>query len=139
MRKPVNALLATLIALGGSGLVTLTAATPAAAATPTCNWSASYYGAWVPVYRSSSGSLNVSCALTQGNYNNVAVGTLQETLNLCYGERLVVDRDFGAATDAALRRAQANAGTTADGDYGPATRKAIKHKPTSGTTCVRVP
>ncbi|WP_327128787.1 peptidoglycan-binding domain-containing protein [Streptomyces sp. NBC_01727] len=138
MRKPVNALLATLIALGGSGLSTLTSATPAAAATPTCNWSASYYGAWVPNYGGPS-SVNVNCALTLGNYNNVAVGTLQETLNHCYGEHLVVDQDFGTATDAALRRAQAKAGTTADGDYGPATRKAIKHKPTSGTTCVRVP
>ncbi|MFB6704370.1 hypothetical protein ACFCW6_06630 [Streptomyces sp. NPDC056333] len=37
MRKPVNALLATLMALGGSGLSTLTSATPAAAATATCD------------------------------------------------------------------------------------------------------
>ncbi|MFE5914406.1 peptidoglycan-binding protein [Streptomyces wedmorensis] len=137
MRKPVNALLATVLALGGGGMIMLGSATSAAAANPTCNWSASYYGAWVPNYGTTS--VNVNCALSQGVTNNVAVGTLQETLNMCYGESLVVDQDFGPATEAALRRAQQKAGTTVDGDYGPLTRKAIKHKPVSGSTCVRVP
>ncbi|MFC8953606.1 peptidoglycan-binding protein [Streptomyces sp. NPDC057101] len=58
---------------------------------------------------------------------------------MCCGEKLVVDQDFGSATEAALRRAQQKAGTTVDGDYGPLTGKAIKHKPVSGSTCVRVP
>ncbi|MFG2869633.1 peptidoglycan-binding protein [Streptomyces sp. NPDC048338] len=137
MRKPVNALLATVLALGGAAAMALGSAAPAAAANPTCNWSAKYYGAWVPNYGTTS--VNVNCALYQGVMNNVAVGTLQETLNMCYGENLVVDQDFGAATEAALRRAQQKAGTTVDGDYGPLTRKAIKHKPVSGSTCVRVP
>ncbi|TXS33618.1 peptidoglycan-binding protein [Streptomyces sp. ms191] len=137
MRKPLNALLATVLAIGGAAAMALGSAGPAAAANPTCNWSASYYGAWVPNYGTTSG--NVNCALYQGVMNSVAVGTLQETLNLCYGERLVVDQDFGPSTEAALRRAQQKAGTTVDGDYGPLTRKAIKHKPVSGSTCVRVP
>lgn len=110
MRKPVNALLTTLMAVTGGLGVTLASATSAAAATPTCNWSASYAGAWVPNCGTTSG--NVNCALSQGAMNNVAVGALQETLTMCYGEKLVVDQDFGSATEAALRRAQQKAGTT---------------------------
>lgn len=136
MRKPLNALLATLMVVSGGGFIALSSATSAAAAAPRCNWSASYYGAWVPNYGTTS--VNVDCSLVQG-VNSVGVGTLQETLNMCYGESLVVDRDFGPGTRAALIRAQQRAGTTADGEYGPLTRKALKHKPTSGTTCVRVP
>lgn len=119
-----------------AGMIALAPASPAAAATPTCDWVASYSGAWVPYYR---GTATVTCNLVQGTYGE-AVRQLQTTLNKCYKAGLVVDKSFGPATRSALIRAQQAAGTPADGEYGPNTRKAIRHEPLNGSTnCVRVP
>lgn len=118
-----------------TGLVAGTAGM-ASAATPTCNWVASYANAWVPYY---DGTSTVDCNMVQGNVSQGA-RQLQTTLNKCYGEHLVEDGDFGSLTKAALMRAQQKAGTAVDGVYGPNTRKAIKHEPLDGSTnCIRVP
>ncbi|MET9479478.1 peptidoglycan-binding domain-containing protein [Streptomyces sp. NPDC006638] len=118
-----------------AGVIALVPAGPAAAATPTCNWVASYSGAWVPSLQSG----NITCNLVQGTYGE-AVRQLQTTLNKCYGARLTVDKSFGPATRSALVAAQRAAGTPADGEYGPNTRAAIRHEPLNGSTnCVRVP
>jgi peptidoglycan hydrolase-like protein with peptidoglycan-binding domain len=69
-----------------------------------------------------------------------AVGQLQTTMNVCYGEHLTVDDDFGSLTEAALVRTQKKAGTQADGVYGPNTRKAMLHQSAViSKQCVRVP
>ena len=69
-----------------------------------------------------------------------AVGTLQRTMNVCYGEHLTVDNYFGPATQAALKRTQTKARTVADGVYGPNTRKAMLHQSDEvPNKCVRVP
>ncbi|MFV2088877.1 peptidoglycan-binding domain-containing protein [Micromonospora sp. LOL_021] len=73
--------------------------------------------------------------MAQGAYSS-AVRQLQLSLNHCYGESLVVDSDFGPATAAALRRAQAIEGITVDGIYGPQTRNAIRF--TIGNACDKV-
>ncbi|MFD8261600.1 peptidoglycan-binding protein [Streptomyces griseoluteus] len=117
-----------------AGVVVGTAGT-AYAATPTCNNWKLYSNAWVPYY---TGTDTVNCNMVQGT-NSSGVWQLQRTLNICYGENLATDWDFGPGTKAALIRAQKKAGTTADGEYGPNTRKAIKHEPSGGGACVRVP
>ena len=128
------------IAVASSLLFTATALAvsfpgQASAATPTCNWVAAYAGAWVPEYLPTN---SVNCNLVQGD-NSAAVRQLQHTMNFCYLEHLSEDGDFGSLTKAALIRTQQKAGTAADGQYGPNTRKAMKHEPLSGSVCVRVP
>ncbi|MER5349414.1 peptidoglycan-binding domain-containing protein [Kitasatospora sp. NPDC002551] len=118
-----------------TGLVVGPAGT-ASAAGVTCNSFKSYYGADVPYY---TGTGSVDCYMGQGASSD-AVWGLQFTMNYCYGEHLTVDGNFGALTRAALIRTQQKAGTPADGEYGPNTRKAILHDVTSpGTGCIRVP
>lgn len=73
------------------------------------------------------------CYLESGNVS-VAVSALQETLNVCYGQGLVVDGNFGPATYNALMYAQSVEGIGVDGVYGPTTRSNIEWA--SGTYCV---
>ena len=62
-----------------------------------------------------------------------AVKTLQRTLNKCYGESLAVDGNFGPATKAAVKRAQADHHITQDGVAGPVTLDTIKWRNSAGT------
>src|ERR1041384_397769 len=93
--------------------------------TPTCDWVASYAGAWVPFFNGSPGT--VDCNMVKGCHS-AAVQKLQHSMNLCYGEHLSEDSDFGQLTKDALIRTQRKAGTPADGEYGPNTRKAMLHQ-----------
>ncbi|HEX8114948.1 MAG TPA: peptidoglycan-binding domain-containing protein [Kofleriaceae bacterium] len=103
---------------------------------PTCNSVRDWFNAAVPDW---SGNGTVDCAMGEGA-DSPAVGRLQRTMNVCYGERLTVDNDFGPATLAALKRTQTKAGTTADGVYGPNTRKAMLHQSNdNANTCIHVP
>jgi len=107
---------------------------PLLLATPTCNGVANWGGAAVPAFNG-----NVSCNMVRGT-NSGAVRQLQRSMNVCYGEHLVLDGDFGGNTEAALRRTQAKAGTAADGQYGPNTRRAMRHESNDVPgTCLRVP
>lgn len=103
---------------------------------PTCNSVRDWFNAAVPDVSSTS---SVDCAMGL-HANSDAVGRLQLTMNVCYGEHLVVDNDFGPLTQAALKRTQTKAGTPADGVYGPNTRKAMRHQSNDvPNVCVRVP
>jgi hypothetical protein len=104
--------------------------------TPTCNWVASFAGAWVPFFNSGSGT--VDCNMVKGDHS-AGVQKLQHSMNLCYGEHLAEDSDFGQATKDALIRTQRTAHTPADGEYGPNTRKAMLHERVGGGPCIRVP
>ncbi|MER7009580.1 peptidoglycan-binding domain-containing protein [Dactylosporangium sp. NPDC000555] len=103
-----------------TGGVAVSTGSAAQAATPNCSrqitnivyYPAASDGAW-------------RCGLKYGN-NNAAVSTLQLTLNYCYKENLDVDGDFGSRTQAALKRAQATVGVSADGEYGPITAGHLK-------------
>ena len=53
------------------------------------------------------------------------VAKLQTILNEVFGEKLGIDGDYGPATTAAVKKAQAKIGANADGYYGPATRAAM--------------
>ncbi|NUR70086.1 MAG: peptidoglycan-binding protein [Hamadaea sp.] len=78
---------------------------------------------------------DVSCTMYRG-LSNQAVGILQKTLNYCYGKSLVVDNDFGPATEAALMDVQRLYGLDDDGWYGVFTRDKISHHPiTKGELC----
>lgn len=79
----------------------------------------------------------VNCNMVPGDVS-AGVKQLQVTLNLCHGEHLSTDSVYGTLTEDALKRAQRAAGTTADGIYGPNTRKAITHQAMNGG-CIRVP
>jgi hypothetical protein len=104
VRKFVITLIPALVCAGA-----LAVAVPAqaAAATPTCDWVASYAGAWVPENRAAN---TVICNMVEGDVS-AGVRQLQHDMNLCYGEHLVEDSDFGPATHAALIRTQQKAGT----------------------------
>ena len=131
------------------------AANPARAATPQCTtvhqWTlmdtngdpllgagTGEYGIWTPAARYSDGSYRWSCLLSRGAHN-IAVLTLQQTINSCYGTNpqpggiklglhLAEDADFGPATKAALIRVQQYHHITADGIYGPQTATTIRHQ-----------
>lgn len=103
---------------------------------PTCNDVRDWFNAAVPDWNVTG---TVDCAMGIGAHSP-AVGQLQRTMNVCYGERLAVDNDFGPATQAALIRTQKAALTTPDGVYGPKTRKAMRHESNDvPNICVRVP
>ena len=129
MLKRLTVPFAMLAAVGGSLFVGVA---PAAAAPATCTSIAYYQDAQVPA--TSSGSVN--CQLRQGN-RGTAVSQLQNTLALCGGFLPWdgIDGDFGTDTKAALQRAQRAGGVSADGIYGPNTRRAIKHQSASGVSC----
>ena len=116
------------IAIGATGALVVT--TPASAAFPLC---ADYQrptatdGSGLSVDVPSTYAGDTSCNLRYGDYNNYAVEVLQKTLIHCYGKSLVVDQDFGTATQNALKSVQSSRGITADGIYGPYTRDKIKH------------
>ncbi|WP_331741777.1 peptidoglycan-binding domain-containing protein [Streptomyces sp. NBC_01006] len=123
----------TLAAFGAVAALTLsaltTSVTTASAAMPVCTQGVGYvdaagYATGVPVSDSSSNF----CSLRSGNTGN-GVRELQKTLNGCYFDGVTYldeDGQFGPATTKALKRAQTMAGVTADGVYGPNTRDALK-------------
>jgi hypothetical protein len=123
------AVVATVLGLAAGGV--LVSASPAAAATSTCNGNTFWWSAkwnkylYVPVYRNSAGVQYRGCQLRQGDGGTGgaahAVFALQQALNVCYNENLTTDSDFGAHTKAALIRAQKREGVSADGIYGPQT------------------
>lgn len=102
----------------------------------------------VPIYRSGT-TRSLNCHLSKGS-SGEGVRQLQMTLNECYGPRpssggikkfstnLVVDGQFGSATERALKTVQSYVGTAADGSYGPATRAKMKARANnrSGNWCM---
>lgn len=74
-----------------------------------------------------------NCTLNQGTSNS-AVEELQRALNGCYNRGLALDGQFGPATRSALRQVQSSIGVSADGIFGPATRDAIAW-PTGSDGC----
>ena len=79
----------------------------------------------------STSSGNRDCAMSQGAVGN-HVRALQTALNACYAGGLTVDGVFGAATKAALKKAQLWMGITQDGVYGSQTNHAINWRDNTG-------
>lgn len=126
-RTAATAMLAAVLGVVGG----IALAAPANAA-PTCNGTTNIVGIELPAYNG-----DYHCGMSRGAHS-AAVGSLQETLNICYwsgsttrghvsafSTRLVEDNDFGGKTKAALAAAQSKAGASADGEYGPETRSKI--------------
>ena len=83
---------------------------------------------------------SVACLLGRGDVSG-AVSVLQGDLIQCYQSRISQDADFGPATMAALKNAQAREGVTADGVYGPVTLSALHWPEFNGpdpNACVRL-
>lgn len=62
-----------------------------------------------------------------------AVKTLQGNLNKVMGSKLVVDGDFGPATESAVKAFQKKYGLTVDGEYGPSSAAMMKAALKGGT------
>lgn len=73
-----------------------------------------------------TGSSDTSSGSGGGSSGNQNVKALQEVLNTVFNAGLVADGVLGNATTNALKKAQTKMGITADGKYGPATKKAIE-------------
>ncbi|WP_412747558.1 peptidoglycan-binding domain-containing protein [Krasilnikovia sp. M28-CT-15] len=108
-----------------TGLLTgISPAAPAAAALPGCVDTGWAIGAehrmqiQVPWDRNN----HTNCTLQSGARNDGA-RALQRALHYCYHENIAVDGDFGDGTKRALRRVQGRLHVTADGVYGPQTRR----------------
>ncbi|MGN7947438.1 peptidoglycan-binding domain-containing protein [Microbacterium sp. 22215] len=86
----------------------------------------------IPVPSTSNSGVS-NCTLNQGTVND-AVRGMQQALNQCYGKGLTVDGNFGPATRTALRSVQSAIGATSDGIFGPSTRDRMTFKG-NGSTC----
>ena len=69
-----------------------------------------YSNAYI-IIPTSSGIDSINCSMSRGTTGG-GVRALQQSLNLCYGESLAVDGQFGQRTQAALTRAQQKHGIT---------------------------
>lgn len=121
MLRTKAALVAGAAALAGVGVMTTT--TPATAAT-TCNSSMDWVlGSAVHLRLPKTGDTTL-CFMNPGAHGN-HVFALQNALERCYGRNIALDSDYGPKTKDALKYAQEEAGITADGLYGPETRRSI--------------
>jgi hypothetical protein len=132
LKKAGSALvLAAAAALTGAATAEAAAAPEAAAALPACtsysNLSVSFHPGWythVPTL--GANTYNYNCEVVRG-HRGLPVLVLQESLNVCFGQSLVLDSDFGGNTERAMRIAQTalnrwyNAELNVDGRFGPNT------------------
>lgn len=127
-RRIVAAVVGVLLCLGSASVAT---ADVNALAAPTCtSWTTYYsYTSTAYVVHVPSAGYNtgrVECAMYQGNIND-GVKVLQRGLVYCSGYNLSTDGDYGPATRNAVRNLQHRmnaaygAGLQEDGLYGPAT------------------
>lgn len=99
--------------------------------------------AQIPVVRVSGGHSR-ECNLTTAVAGKELESTraLQTALNVCYGMGLKPDGHYGTKTSNAMKIVQGRIGTTADGKYGPNTRKKMRWPTTfkgAGAGCNFVP
>ncbi|GAA1639992.1 peptidoglycan-binding protein [Catellatospora bangladeshensis] len=114
-------------------------ATPAHAAYATCNVSGTIYNhdnVLTAIPKNST--TGVTCQMRNGNYDNNAVRVLQTSLNKCYYFNLVVDGDFGTATENAVRYVQRVEGVTETGVYDPTLRVNMRWFPKDQAICAYV-
>jgi len=133
VRRIVSITSILLVTGAGTGLAQ---AVPAAATTASCtdaSVTSDVFGA--EVLTPSVGHLtgNFNCILGLGN-DSVAVSLLQGNLNVCYGDHLVQDGQYGPATEAAVAAVQrAIPGMPVDGIFGPHTRGFMRWLEIDGT------
>lgn len=139
LNAPKSPRKAAILLAAGLVFAPLAFAAPAQAATTLaggyCSKTITYVGAGGSVYGvPGDSSNNIECRMEQGASSN-AVRALQSGLNGSCAVRagLTVDGQFGAATRAALIRAQQKFGVTADGIYGPNTAHAFKWTTSNGS------
>jgi len=126
-RRLVSAMVATALLAGLSISAPSVAQAAVGACTTTKTVVETQFSAVVP----STSSGNRDCAMSQGAVGN-HVRALQTALNACYEGGLTVDGVFGAATKAALKKAQGWMGLTQDGVYGSQTNHAITWRDNTG-------
>ncbi|MFI1996918.1 peptidoglycan-binding protein [Actinoplanes sp. NPDC020271] len=81
---------------------------------------------------------NKDCVMGVGNVSS-GVWALQRTLNYCYNQNIAMDSNFGSGTRAALINVQRQAGVSADGVYGPATRSRMLWSQEAGSpNCISI-
>lgn len=87
-----------------------------------------------PAYGSGGSSMPPNDGQLRRGSTGTAVRTLQSNLNTVMRSGLVVDGQFGPATDAALRSFQSRYGLVVDGVYGPASAAKMRAALAGGTT-----
>lgn len=119
------------VALTGGAASASTDVTPSgqqsiARAIPACSKAPLFsHGSYEAGRLPASDTLSRKCELRLGD-RGPGVRTLQRALNLCHGEKLVVNGRYGATTVAAVKRRQLEADTTANGIYGESTMLGTK-------------
>ena len=133
LRRAVS-LAAVLAFLGGAVLLSAGPFAPSAQAAASCtsftssdSWPDAPSGLYHHIPSVGAQTGNYNCVLGYGN-NSLGVRVLQESLNACYSQGIGVDGDFGPATRQAVRNAQSTinrqtpeAHLVVDGVYGPKT------------------
>ncbi|MGW8063887.1 peptidoglycan-binding domain-containing protein [Streptomyces ziwulingensis] len=115
----------TLLAAPAAGVVT---ATPAQAADGVCTGSTSVPNGSTGrhfVYPINGANFTIYC-YPQYGHSGAGVKALQKNSNSCYGAGLALDGEFGQATRTAVRNVQSRIGAAVDGVYGRETMGKMK-------------
>ncbi|MET8079036.1 hypothetical protein [Streptomyces sp. NPDC005303] len=126
----VAALAVPALVVGSPGTASAQVAPKAVAAEAQCTnfTNVSVGGGWyLHVPSVGAGTGNYNCVVVRG-MNGLAVLVVQESLNACFGQGIVEDRDFGGNTEQAVRNAQTQINSDwgshvldVDGRFGPKT------------------
>ncbi|MEU6200251.1 peptidoglycan-binding domain-containing protein [Streptomyces sp. NPDC047061] len=124
----VAALAVPALVVGSPGTASAQVAPKTVAAEVACTGftNVSVGGGWY-LHVPSAGSGNYNCVVARG-MNSLPVLVVQESLNACFGQNIAEDRDFGPATEQAVKNAQTKINKDwgshvldVDGRFGPIT------------------
>jgi peptidoglycan hydrolase-like protein with peptidoglycan-binding domain len=125
-RLKIRRFLAVLAVVVTGTSLTAVPSSPASAALPACTGASKVYlfwGVYAMVPTTQTGSGNMNCTLRWNDYYSGVSYLEANSLSGCHGADIHADLYYGSATEDIIRWGQAAHGITADGIYGPQTRR----------------